>query len=120
MSFQDTAVRGDQPLIPRPERTPDALRAACAVVAPRLLAAYDRAKDAALAEAMTEDSLRPVHACLRHWATLIEVERHPGTAQAYRHAEYMARVATTPEEAHGHLTAAADIYRAAAEAVRAG
>ncbi|MGW7301278.1 DUF6247 family protein [Streptomyces sp. NPDC054829] len=120
MSFQYAPTGGGRPLIPRPERTPGALRAACAVVAPRLLAAYDRARDAALEEAVREGSLGPVHACLAHWATRIEIERHPGTAKAYRRAEYLAQVATTPEQARGHLTAASAIYRAAAEAVRAG
>ncbi|WP_436942529.1 DUF6247 family protein [Streptomyces sp. SudanB66_2053] len=67
-------------MIPRPERTPGALRAACTVVAPGLLSAYDQAKDQARAEAVEHGSLKPVHACLSHWATLLEIERHPATA----------------------------------------
>ncbi|MCX5333286.1 MULTISPECIES: hypothetical protein [unclassified Streptomyces] len=57
MSLQHTEVAGDGPLIPRPERTPAALRAACAVVAPQLVAAYDQAKDQALADAVAHGSL---------------------------------------------------------------
>ncbi|WAZ22458.1 DUF6247 family protein [Streptomyces cinnabarinus] len=119
MSLQHTEPEGDRPLIPRPERTPDALRAACAVVAPRLLTAYDQAKDRALAEAVEHGSLKPVHAYLDHWAALVEIERYPETAKAYHHAEYLAHVSTTPEDARGYLTTASGIYRAAAEAVRA-
>lgn len=119
MSLQHTEVAGDGPLIPRPERTPAALRAACAVVAPQLMAAYDQAKDQALAEAVEHGSLGPVHAYLAHWAALIEIERHPETARAYHRAEYLAHIATGPAEARENLVAASGIYRAAANAVHA-
>jgi len=109
---------GDAPVIPRPDRTPTALRAACAVIAPHLLAAYDHAKEQALATALEQDSIKPVHAYLAHWATLIEIERHPETAKAYHQAEYLAHIATTPDEARGHLITASGIYRDAAKAVR--
>ncbi|WP_367322333.1 DUF6247 family protein [Streptomyces sp. HUAS ZL42] len=107
------------PLIPCSERSPGALRAACAVVAPQLLAAYDQAKDQALAEAVEHGSLSPVHAYLAHWAALLEIERHPETARAYHRAEYLAQIATLPEEAREHLAKVAAIYRDAAWAVRA-
>ncbi|MFZ4181296.1 DUF6247 family protein [Streptomyces sp. R02] len=106
-------------LIPRPERTPGALGAACTVVAPGLLAAYDQAKDQALAEAAEHGSLKPIHACLSHWATLLEIERHPATAREYHRAEYLARIAATADEAREHLRTAGSLCRAAAEAVRA-
>jgi hypothetical protein len=119
MSVQHTEPSADGPLIPSPERTPGSLRAACAVVAPQLLAAYDQAKDQALADAVEEGSLGPVHAFLAHWAALLEIERHPETARAYHRAEYLAQVATAPEEAREHLATAAGIYREASQAVRA-
>lgn len=117
MSVQH-AEHDDVPVIPRPDRTPGALRAACAIVAPHLLPSYDQAKDQALTEALQHNSVRPVHAYLAHWATLVEIERHPGTARAYHRAEYLARIATTPDEARVHLTTASLIYRDAAGAVR--
>jgi hypothetical protein len=80
------------------------------------LTAYDQAKDQALAEAVQHGSLKPVHAYLGHGAALIEIERHPETAKAYHRAEYLAHLATAPEEARAHLTTASGIYRAAAEA----
>lgn len=119
MSLWNTAAAGDGPLIPRPERAPAALRAACAVVAPQLVATYDQAKDQALAEAVEHGSLGPVQAYLAHWAALIEIERHPETAKAYHRAEYLAQIAAESAEAREHLTIASGIYRAAAEAVRA-
>ncbi|MEU6230365.1 DUF6247 family protein [Streptomyces sp. NPDC047042] len=109
---------GDAPVIPRPDLNPAALRAACAVIAPHLLAAYDHAKEQALATALEQDSIRPLHAYLAHWASLIEIERHPETAKAYHQAEYLAHIATTPDEARSHLIIASGIYRDAAEAVR--
>ncbi|MFJ8083490.1 DUF6247 family protein [Streptomyces sp. NPDC096205] len=114
--MQLTETADDRPLIPRPERSPGALRAACTVVAPALLLAYDRAKDQALAEAVEHGSLKPVHAYLAHWAALIEIERHPETAKRYHRAEYLARTAASPEEAREHLTTASVLYCAAAEA----
>ncbi|MFC8709147.1 DUF6247 family protein [Streptomyces sp. NPDC057197] len=119
MSRQHTEAASDGPLIPRPERTPAALRAACAVVAPQLLALYDQAKEQALAEAVEHGSLTPVHAYLSHWAALLEIERHPETAKRYHRAEYLAQIATEPEQARAHLAAAGAIYRDAAKAVRA-
>ncbi|GGX19128.1 hypothetical protein GCM10010297_45760 [Streptomyces malachitofuscus] len=119
MSVQHGENVGDRPLIPRPERTPGALRAACTVVAPGLLTAYDQAKDQALAEAVEHGSLKPVHAYLSHWAALIEIERHPATAREYHRAEYLARIATTADEARRHLRTASSLYRAAAKAVHA-
>ncbi|MFD6324137.1 DUF6247 family protein [Streptomyces sp. NPDC058442] len=116
--MQPIETVGGGPLIPRPERTPGALRAACTVVAPDLLPAYDRAKDRALTEAVEHDSLKPVHAYLSHWAVLIEIERHPVMAKAYRRAEHLARIAATADEARGHLATASSLYREAAASVR--
>lgn len=117
MGAEGSETAADGSLIPRPERTPGALRAACAVVAPRLLPAYDRAKDQALAGAVELGSLRPVHACLNHWAALLEIERFPGVATAYHQATYRAQVASTPEEAREHLLTAGGLCREASQAV---
>ncbi|MEU1181295.1 DUF6247 family protein [Streptomyces sp. NPDC005820] len=108
----------DAPVIPRPDRTPAALRAACAIIAPHLLTAYDQARDQALAEALQHNSVKPVHAYLAHWAALMEIERHPETAKVYHRAEYLARLAGAPREARVHLATASGIYREAAKAVR--
>ncbi|CAL9504339.1 hypothetical protein SUDANB70_03515 [Streptomyces sp. enrichment culture] len=68
---------------------------------------------------MEHGSLKPVHAYLSHWAALIEIERHPAVARAYHRAEYLARIATAPDEAREHLALAGSLYREASQAVRA-
>ena len=108
-----------QGLIPRPDRTPAALRAALTAIAPRLLPMMEAAKDRALAEAVEHGSIEPIHAFLAHWAAVIEIERFPDLAAAYHQAEYMARMATAPAEARQHVRTVGEIYRAAAKAVAA-
>ncbi|MGA5063398.1 hypothetical protein ACPB9E_06375 [Streptomyces exfoliatus] len=61
--------------IPRPERTPDALRVALARVAPHRLAEMEQQKNEAFALAAEHDTLGPQHGWLRLWAREVEVER---------------------------------------------
>ncbi|KOV21706.1 hypothetical protein AB0420_17720 [Streptomyces caelestis] len=62
-------------LVPRPEQTPDALRAALAVVAPGRLPEMQRAKDDAFAKAVEWQSLSPVRSWVLTWARDIEIAR---------------------------------------------
>ena len=71
-------------LVPRPEQTPDALRAALAVVAPARLPEMQRTKDAALARAVEWQSPSPVRSWVLAWARDIEIARRPDLAA--RHA----------------------------------
>jgi hypothetical protein len=64
-------------LIPRPEQTPDALRAALAVVAPSRLDEMQAEKDEALAKAVDRQSLSPVQSWVLIWAREIEIARRP-------------------------------------------
>jgi hypothetical protein len=64
-------------LIPRPEKTPDALRAALAVVAPRRMAEMQAQKDEAFAKAVEWQSLSPVQSWVLTWARDIEIARRP-------------------------------------------
>ncbi|MEW1719557.1 hypothetical protein [Streptomyces sp. NPDC093109] len=64
-------------LVPRPEQTPDALRAALAVVAPGRLAEMQRTKDDAFAKAVEWQSLSPVRGWVLAWARDIEIARRP-------------------------------------------
>ncbi|GGM02936.1 hypothetical protein GCM10010129_52950 [Streptomyces fumigatiscleroticus] len=68
---------------------------------------------------MEHGSLKPVHAYLAHWAALIEIERHPETARTCHRAEYLAQVATAPEEARERLVTAGTTHRDSARAVHA-
>ncbi|WP_189214617.1 MULTISPECIES: hypothetical protein [Streptomyces] len=71
-------------LFPRPEQTPDALRAALAVVDPTRLPEMQRTKDEAFAKAVEWQSFSPVRSWVLAWARDIEIARRPDLAA--RHA----------------------------------
>ncbi|MFE4665354.1 hypothetical protein ACFRI7_14150 [Streptomyces sp. NPDC056716] len=64
-------------LIPRPEQTPEALRAALAIVAPGRLDEMQVMKDEAFAKAVEWQSLSPVRSWVLSWARDIEIARRP-------------------------------------------
>lgn len=74
-------------LIPRPEQTPDALRAALAAVAPARLEEMQSTKDEAFAKAVEWQSLSPVRSWVLTWARDIEIARRPDLALRYAQAE---------------------------------
>ena len=73
-------------LIPRPEHTPDALRAALAAVEPGRLEEMQAQKDEAFAKAVEWQSLSPVQSWVLTWARNIEIARRPDLAARYAHA----------------------------------
>ena len=73
-------------LIPRPDQTPDALRAALAVVAPGRLEEMQATKDEAFARAVEWQSLSPVRSWVLLWARDIEIARRPGLSTRFAHA----------------------------------
>lgn len=75
-------------LIPRPERTPEALRQALAVVAPQRLEEMAEQRDKAVAGALEENSLTPLRAWILTWARDIEIARRPELAARYKDALY--------------------------------
>ncbi|MFF2125727.1 hypothetical protein ACFVW1_10035 [Streptomyces olivochromogenes] len=79
------------PLVPRPERTPAALRVALAQVAPHRLADMERQKDEAIALAAQTGSLGPITQFLETWAVAVEIARTPASAARLRAAEYTAQ-----------------------------
>ncbi|MFJ8313061.1 MULTISPECIES: hypothetical protein [unclassified Streptomyces] len=90
MSAQHTEPGG--PLIPRPERTPAALRVALAQIAPHRLAEIEQQKDEAIALAARTDSLGPIVQFLEAWAIVIEIARFPALAARLHSAEYAAQI----------------------------
>ncbi|MFE7548840.1 hypothetical protein [Streptomyces gardneri] len=104
-------------LIPRPEQTPSALRAALAVVAPERLPEMDASQRAAVTEAIEQSGITPLRMFLIQWAAVIEIERFPDTARELRRAEYLARISEDPEESRRYVRTAGDIIRAAHKAV---
>ncbi|KAB1987790.1 hypothetical protein [Streptomyces triticiradicis] len=74
-------------LIPRPEHTPDALRAALAVVAPGRLEEMQAKKDEAFAKAVEWQSLSPVQSWVLIWARDIEIARRPDLSARHSRAK---------------------------------
>ncbi|WBO69241.1 hypothetical protein [Streptomyces camelliae] len=74
-------------LIPRPAQTPDALRAALAVVAPARLEEMQATKDEALAKAVEWQSVSPVQSWVLTWARDIEIARRPDLSSRYARAK---------------------------------
>ncbi|WP_327068941.1 hypothetical protein OG500_24365 [Kitasatospora sp. NBC_01250] len=104
-------------IIPRPEKTPAALKAALAVVAADRLPEMVDGQTRAMAEAVTQGSVNPIRAFLAHWAAIVEIERHPHTAQAYHRGNYLANHAESTLECRSHAVEVAEIYRTAFAAV---
>jgi hypothetical protein len=74
-------------LIPCPEQTPDALRAALAVVDPGRLREMQAKKDEAFAKAVEWQSLSPVQSWVLIWARDIEIARRPDLSARYSQAK---------------------------------
>ncbi len=100
-------------LIPRPERTITALRAALAVVASDRLPEMQIEQAEAITGAIDSDTLDPIRGFLLRWAVVVEIERHPETAFKLRRAEYLMQVVEDPDDSRRHALTAAEIVRAA-------
>jgi hypothetical protein len=104
-------------LIPRPEKSPAALKAAVALVAADRLPELVDGQTRAMAEAIKEGTINPLRSFVAHWAAVVEIERVPQTAAAYHRANYLANHAQSRQECHAHAPEVATIYRAAYTAV---
>jgi hypothetical protein len=81
------STQADHELIPRPEQTPEALRAALAVVEPGRLPEMQTTKDAAFAKAVEWQSLSPVRSWVLAWARDIEIARRPSPRARFAQAK---------------------------------
>ncbi|MEU2234245.1 hypothetical protein [Streptomyces vietnamensis] len=105
-------------LIPRPRRTPDALRVALAHIAPHRLAEVEQQKNEAFALAAEHDTLGPLHGWTNVWAREVEVERRYGLSARRRAA--LDALHRTSDKADPAFRAAMDELRAVEdEAARA-
>ncbi|KUJ70662.1 hypothetical protein ACZ90_01825 [Streptomyces albus subsp. albus] len=68
------------PLIPMPELTPDALRAAVAKIAPSRVPSLTQHLFEATTNAQKTSSLAPLRAFVHSWAVFVAIERHPQRA----------------------------------------
>ncbi|MFJ5233897.1 hypothetical protein ACIQBJ_28850 [Kitasatospora sp. NPDC088391] len=78
----------DDELVPRPAKTPEALRAALATVAPHRIPELTAQQDEAFALAVRTGSIDPLRAFLNTWAAHVEVARNLDTAARLRRAEH--------------------------------
>jgi hypothetical protein len=88
------------PLIPFPELTPDALRAAVAKIAPSRIPALTQHLFEATTNAQQTQSLAPLRAFVHSWAVFVAIERFPERAARLRQLEQIVRQgAADPTEA---------------------
>ncbi|MPY51148.1 DUF6247 family protein [Streptomyces acidicola] len=111
MSAQSDGPYG--PLIPMPELTPDALRAAVARIAPSRIPALTQHLFEATTNAQQTQSLAPLRAFVHSWAVFVAIERHPARARSLRELE---RVVDLGEQDPSEAIAESRVIREAAEA----
>jgi len=102
----------DGPLIPMPELTPDALRAAVARIAPSRVPALTQHLFEAATNAQHTQTLAPLHAFVHSWAVFIAIERHPRRAARLRELE---RIVAAGDQEPAEAIAEICAIRAAAE-----
>ncbi|UUU33183.1 DUF6247 family protein [Streptomyces sp. CA-210063] len=111
MSAQSDGPYG--PLIPMPELTPDALRAAVTRIAPSRVPALTQHLFEATTNAQQTQSLAPLRAFVHSWAVFVAIERHPARAGRLRELE---RIVDTGEQDPSEAIAEIRAIREAAEA----
>jgi hypothetical protein len=79
--------QGDEPLIPMPALTLDALRRAVAVVAPSRLPEFFQEIQDAFSQAGDEDSVFPIRHFYQRWGAAVAIERRPSLAARLHAAE---------------------------------
>ncbi|MEV4036949.1 MULTISPECIES: DUF6247 family protein [Streptomyces phaeochromogenes group] len=111
MSAQSDGPYG--PLIPMPELTPDALRAAVARIAPSRVPALTQHLFEATTNAQQTQSLAPLRAFVHSWAVFVAIERHPQRAARFHELE---RIVDAGDQEPTEAIAEIRAIRAAAEA----
>ncbi|MFI8927482.1 hypothetical protein ACIG3E_07380 [Streptomyces sp. NPDC053474] len=99
------------PLIPMPELTPDALRAAVAKIAPSRVPELTRHLFEATTNAQQTQSIAPLRAFIHYWAVFVAIERHPLRAARLRELERF--VSTGEGEPMDAVTEIRQIWEAA-------
>ena len=100
------------PVIPRPELTLPALRAAVARVAPGRLPEMFEKMQVAFVHAGEEGSVVPIHMFYREWAVIVEIDLHPEIARRL-HAAEQALMSDDPQVRDAVIRDAGEIVRAA-------
>ncbi|WP_432139592.1 MULTISPECIES: hypothetical protein [unclassified Streptomyces] len=104
MSAQTDGPYG--PLIPMPELTPDALRAAVARIAPSRIPALTQHLFEATTNAQQTQSFAPLRAFVHSWAVFVAIERYPERAARLHELERLVDVGDQdPAEAIAEIRA---------------
>ena len=109
----------DEPLVPMPALTLDALRQAVAVVAPSRLPEFFQEIQDAFGKAGEEDSVFPIRHFYQRWGATVAIERRPSIA-ARLHAAERALADPDAEVRDRAVREAADIVQAAYREVAGG
>jgi hypothetical protein len=112
-------TQGDEPLIPMPALTLDALRQAVATVAPSRLPEFFQEIQDAFSQAGDEDSVFPIRHFYQRWAATIAIERRPSRANRL-HAAERALADPDADTRQQAIREAADIVQAAYREVAGG
>jgi hypothetical protein len=103
-------------LTSRPSLTLSALRQSVAAVAPERLPEMFTKMQEAFVQAGEHGSVTPIHMFHREWAVIVEIERHPETAQRL-HAAEQALMSDDPQVRDAAIREASEIVRAAHRSV---
>lgn len=107
---------GAQPVMPQPERTPAAVRAAAAWLDAAVLPRLEAEWTAATAQALNEYSIIPLEQFTEKWWLWSAVRRWPVLAARLRECELRAAEAASPAEARAASAEIGEILRVAADA----
>src|SRR3984885_9101937 len=112
-------VPTDEPLIPMPALTLDALRRAVAAVAPSRLPEFFQEIQDAFSQAGDEDSVYPIRHFYQRWGATVAIERRPSVA-ARLHAAERALADPDPAVRDQAVRDAAELVQAAYREVAGG
>ena len=112
-------VQGDEPLIPMPALTLDALRQAVGAVVPSRLPEFFQEIQDAFSQAGDEDSVFPIRHFYQRWGATIAIERRPSVA-ARLHAAERALADPDADVRERAIQEAAEIVQAAYHEVACG
>jgi hypothetical protein len=112
-------VNGNEPLVPMPALTLDALRHAVAAVAPSRLPEFFHDIQDTFSRAGAEDSVFPIRHFYQRWGATVAIERRPSVAALLHAAE---RALSDPDTAvrDRAIREAAEIVQAAYREVAGG
>ena len=112
-------VQGDEPLIPMPALTLDALRQAVAAVVPSRLPEFFQEVQNAFSQAGEEDNVFPIRHFYQRWGATVAIERRPSVASRL-HAAERALADPDTEVRDRAIREAAEIVQAAYREVAGG